>query len=59
MIIRFSLQCTRLVLDTFLDALGLFYPAQRNRLPPITNPLLLQSATELTSKIRSGHVSYI
>lgn len=40
----------------FLATLDLLQPAKKNRLPPIIDPLLLKSATELTVKIRSGQV---
>ena len=56
MAIDFMWRGFRYTTELFLDTLGLIHLPKRNRLPPITNPLLLQSATSLTSKIKSGQV---
>lgn len=57
MLLNFALRTFRFFADLFLDILGLLYLPQRGRIPPVTDPLLLQSATQLTDKIRKGVVS--
>ena len=44
--------------DLFMEIIGIVHLPKRNRLPPISDPLLLKSATELTSTIRTGKVSF-
>lgn len=56
MALNFFLRSARVSFDLFMETLGLVYLPQRKRLPPVTNPLLLQSATELVKKIKSGEV---
>ena len=49
----------RFILDTICWAIGLFYPDEIGYLPPIKDPLLLESASCLARKIKTGQVSYI
>lgn len=46
----------RISADFLMDTIGLIYWPQRKRLPPLTEPLLLKSATECTALIRTGQV---
>lgn len=56
MAIDFLLRAFRISADLFMETIGLIHLPKRKRLPPVTEPLLLQSATELTAKIRTGQV---
>lgn len=48
----------RYLLDLFAILIGLiFYPSKQRYLPPIKNSLLVEPATKLSSKIKSGKVN--
>lgn len=49
----------RIALDFVAHIIGLRFTREINYLPPITNPILLEPASELTRKIKSGEVSLI
>lgn len=57
MAIDFFLRSFRYSADLFMDVIGIIHLPKRNRLPPVSDSLLLQSATDLTSQIRTGQVS--
>lgn len=46
----------RFILDLICCILEWFYADQYGYLPPITNPLLLESATSLSTKIKTGKI---
>ena len=46
----------RIVLDFIAFIIGLRFTKQTSYLPPITNRLLLEPASQLTKKIKSGQV---
>ncbi|OTF81740.1 fatty-acid amide hydrolase-like protein [Euroglyphus maynei] len=50
------LRLTRCFLDSLMEITGLYHWTKRNQIPPITNPLLLQTATELAEKTRTGQL---
>lgn len=59
---QFSAVLQRLVrylLDCLCWLLGLLVSVERAYLPPITDPLLLQSATSLAAKIKAGKVGVV
>lgn len=52
------IRISRCFLDGLMDITGLYYWTKRNQIPPITNPLLLKTATELAEKTRTGQVRF-
>ena len=56
MLVDLCLWAFRLLADLFLDTIGLLHLPQRGRIPPVTDPLLMQPATVLTERIRKGEV---
>lgn len=56
MMTTIHLRLTRCFLDSLMEITGLYHWTKRNQIPPITNPLLLQTATELAEKTRTGQV---
>lgn len=53
---RFVLRLFRLLLDSVANAMGLLYPTQQRYLPPIDDRILLESASTLSERIKSGKV---
>lgn len=56
-LVDFMVRKVRTVLDLFAFAIGaIFYPSRQRYLPPINNNLLLEPATKLANRIKSGKV---
>ena len=50
------LRVIRVLLDSVANLMGLMWPTQQKYLPPIDDRILLESASSLSQRIKSGKV---